>query len=204
MSRVHKHILLKSAPLTPSERAEIQKHPVHGVALLEKVRSVAPASAKIALYQTHERSDGGGYPRKRSSQSIHEYAKVIAVADTYAALRSPRPWREAKLPYEAMETVVRGAAERRLDLRAVRGLLQVAGLYPIGSWVQLNTGEIARVIGKQAGDKSDRPQVMTFISAQGLRLEHPRLLDLACVPSLKVVKALPAAAYERDVLMGFG
>ena len=203
ISQIPREIIMKPGKLNPQELLEIQRHPILGVNMLEKIPGV-PSLAPLVVYQTHERPSGTGYPKGRVGRFIHDYAKIISVADAYAALRAPRPHREAKLPYQAMEAVVRMAAGKDLDVRMVRALLQSLGLYPVGSWVQLNSGEIARVVGtSKKKDRFDRPVVTLIYDKNGDQLKQFTTYDLTKQDTVKVVRALPPDEYEKDPMIGF-
>lgn len=68
------------------------------------------------------------------------------MADVFAALTSPRHYRRNKLPYVAMEQIVRSAAAGQFDKPAARALVQAAGLFPVGSFVRLSSNRIARIV----------------------------------------------------------
>ncbi|MBA3315750.1 MAG: HD domain-containing protein [Planctomycetaceae bacterium] len=157
---------------------EITKHPVLVFDVLKDAAVIPKRSAFIA-YQMHERCDGSGYPRRRTGEQIHFLSRIAAVADAYVALVSPRAHRPAMMPYYAMEKMLRDANRGLFDTTALRGLLRTLSLFPIGSFVELSDGGIARVV--RANDDYCRPAVE--ISGE--------LIDLATSP-LKVVKAVPA------------
>ena len=204
MSQVPMEILNKPGKLSRNEQFEVIQHPIHGINLLEQLRGV-PSVAPIVVYQTHERISGKGYPRGNSGRHIHDFAKIIAVAETYAALQAPRPYRQPKLPYEAMEKVIRLAAGRHLDVRAVRALLNSTGLYPTGSWVELNTGEIGRVIANNVDEtrRVDQPVVSIHYDQSNERLMEPKEIALFEEREIRVVEAVPGEFYQDDIMDGF-
>jgi HD-GYP domain-containing protein (c-di-GMP phosphodiesterase class II) len=104
---VPREILAKRAPLTPDERVEIQRHPTAGAQLVEPIRS-ARAALPYVLYH-HERWDGGGYPIGLSGRQIPAEARVLAVADAFDAMTSPRPYRRAFTTERALAEVDRCA-----------------------------------------------------------------------------------------------
>jgi len=88
-------ILFKPGPLTRYEFELIKKHPIIGANILRPIPSLAEV-VTIVLYH-HERPDGKGYPH--GLRDIPQWARIVAVADTYAALRSERPYQDP-LPEE--------------------------------------------------------------------------------------------------------
>jgi hypothetical protein len=88
----------------------------------------------LVSYQIHERINGSGYPRGRSEENIHPFARILYVADRYVSLTSLRPHRQPLTPYAAMETLLKSEEERGADPLVVRALLRVISLFPVVSW----------------------------------------------------------------------
>jgi HD-GYP domain-containing protein (c-di-GMP phosphodiesterase class II) len=103
-------ILAKRAPLTPDERIVIQRHPSAGASLVEPIRS-ARAALPYVLYH-HERWDGGGYPNGMRGGEIPIEARVLAVADAFDAMTSPRPYRRPFTTERALDEVDRCAGSQ--------------------------------------------------------------------------------------------
>jgi len=102
MSKVPPRILDKKGPLTKEEWDIVRKHPIWGHERLMKSQYVSDEAAAIVLYH-HERSDRKGYPFKRLDSSIPLYSRICAIADTFEALISTRPYRNPKTPFEAIK-----------------------------------------------------------------------------------------------------
>ena len=100
-------VLRKPGPLDAEERAAIELHPVIGYTMLEHVPFLTDALPAVRGH--HERWDGKGYPDKLAGTDIHLHARLMAVADTYDAMTSARPYRPG-LPRE--EAARRLRAER--------------------------------------------------------------------------------------------
>ncbi len=142
--------------LDDGQFGEIVRHPLHTFDLLADNRSRVPLASRMVAFQIHERTNGSGYPRNRSSEMIHEAAKVAAVADVYVALVSPRPHRPALMPYYAVEHLLREIKNGAFEGKAVRALLRTISLFPIGSYLALTDGRVGRVI-RANGDNYGRP-----------------------------------------------
>ncbi|MBI4616986.1 MAG: HD domain-containing protein [Planctomycetes bacterium] len=202
MARVPPEILNKPGPLTPEEFAQVRRHPIHALDMLQQCSAV-PEVVSLAIYQSHERDDGSGYPKKRHGAHIHDYARLLAVADMYVAMSSPRSHRPALLPYESMETLIHQASVKTIRPEVIRILLKAVALYPIGSWVQMSTGEIARVIAS-GGETFDRPIVRVLYDSVGNPLATDRVVDLRTESRLKVVRAVTPGTASPQNLEGFG
>jgi hypothetical protein len=151
----------------------------------------------LICYQVHEKIDGTGYPRGRQRDKIHPSARILHVADVYLALISARPFRKALMPYAAIECLLRQARAKMVDADAVRGLLHVLSLFPIGSLVKLSDGSTARVL-RRNGSNYSSPIVLIVEDANGDPtdpLDESQIIDLS-QHNLKIAAALPSS--ERD------
>ena len=102
---VPESILNKPGRLTPEEYALIKRHPVDGVAILKDLPELEESVKGIRHH--HERYDGQGYPDGISGDEIPMIASIIAVADTFDAITTQRPYRMAASPQEAVEEILR-------------------------------------------------------------------------------------------------
>jgi len=177
MARIRPEIVAKKTQLLPEEALEIRRHPVIGLDILQTF-SRLPKSAPLVVYQENERLDGTGYPRRRKRTLIHTYAKIVMVASAYDAICSERPHRPARLPYHAMERVLQEVNAQKFDTEVVRALLRVMGLFPVGSWVRMSDGSVARVVAPNQHSYT-RPVVSVVLDDGGRELATPRPIDLA-------------------------
>jgi HD-GYP domain-containing protein (c-di-GMP phosphodiesterase class II) len=88
---VRPEVLGKPGALDEDELAEIRAHPVEGTWLIAGVTSLVPALPYVLFH--HERWDGAGYPTRRAGDAIPLEGRVLAVADAFDAMTSPRPYR---------------------------------------------------------------------------------------------------------------
>jgi HD-GYP domain-containing protein (c-di-GMP phosphodiesterase class II) len=113
-------ILLKPGPLTDAEWEQMKTHPGISAELIEGLEIYAPVAN--AVRHEHERWDGSGYPDGLRGEQIPLLARVIAVADTYCALTSDRPYRPA-FPSAKAEALLAEMRGRELDPKMVDALL---------------------------------------------------------------------------------
>ncbi|MCA8985983.1 MAG: hypothetical protein KDA76_20020, partial [Planctomycetaceae bacterium] len=131
--------------LTPAERLELKKYPAMTWHTLERITDMSNIARQVA-WQINERWNGSGYPRGRVGKQIHPLARLAAVSDVFIALTSDRPYRKALSAYGAVMEVVSSAKQGLFEPAAVRALLRTTCLFPIGSYVELTDGSLARVI----------------------------------------------------------
>ncbi|WP_429879719.1 HD-GYP domain-containing protein [Geobacillus stearothermophilus] len=103
----------KKGELTKEETEIVRRHTYLGFELLRRQRNISLFSAHCAL-QHHERCDGNGYPLALSGDDIHEYARIVAIADVFDALTSARYHRRQYSPHEAAEYLSRRRRRSRL------------------------------------------------------------------------------------------
>jgi putative nucleotidyltransferase with HDIG domain len=104
---VSEHVLRKTGPLEPIELDAIRRHPVAGAQLLEPIPNARPALPCVLFH--HERWDGAGYPLGRAGEEIAVEARVLAVADSFDAMTTPRPYRRALSATDALAEILRCA-----------------------------------------------------------------------------------------------
>jgi len=202
MTRVSGELLRKEGPLTPDELSQIRSHPEAGLALLRRANGLA-MPIPFVVFQNHERPDGRGYPRGVRDGWIHDYAKLVAVADIYQAMTAPRPYKPRRSPHRAVLQLLRMVQEDALDAGAVRAFLETHGVFPVGSWVRLSDGRFARVVGANAR-AYDRPSLVAVLDAELRPLRNPEPVELSSGdPALRIVEEAEVPAGAADFASGF-
>lgn len=181
-------IRLARRSLSSDERFEIEQHTAHTVNRLHKAQGISQISLLIA-YQSHERCDRSGYPRKRHSSFIHPLARVVHAADVFAAVTCDRPHRRGKSPHQGILAVLHEARAGRIDRDVARAMLDCAGIFPVGSYVRLSDGQAARVI--RSNEANPLKPVVVPLNRDGT--EAGDELNLARADSLSVTAALLAS-----------
>jgi HD-GYP domain-containing protein (c-di-GMP phosphodiesterase class II) len=119
---IEDHILKKPGALTEEEFEVMKTHTTKGANILRPVPQLAEMLPGIELH--HEALDGRGYPYGLKGDQVPLLARVIAVADTFDALTTNRPYQQAHTPEQALQ-IIQGLAGKRLDPQAVEALLAV-------------------------------------------------------------------------------
>jgi HD-GYP domain-containing protein (c-di-GMP phosphodiesterase class II) len=131
-------VLLKPGPLSPEERAIIEKHPQAGYEMLMGI-SYLQEEIKIVLAH-QEKWDGSGYPFGLRGEAIPLGARLFTIADTFDALLSDRPYRKGR-PYEVARDIIAAEAGRQFDPEAVKAFLTV----PPEEWEHIRAEVMAHV-----------------------------------------------------------
>ncbi len=143
-ARIPMNILQKPDRLTDDEYKEIKKHPVYGYRIVQDM-NFEDRDIEYGVFEHHERHDGGGYPIGIEGDKIHEYAKIIAVADVFDAITSDRAYRPRFGLLQAVEEICSrdsGYLDSRIAERFIKYILNVSP----GDKVILSTGETAIIL----------------------------------------------------------
>lgn len=185
--KVARDILNKADSLSQEEFKEIKKHTVYGFQILRSYQDLSLLSAHVA-FQHHERWDGKGYPRQLAGEDIHEYARIVAAADVYDALLADRPYRPSYSISQAI-TILKNMSGIYLDSRCVTALIANIAIYPVGSLIELNTGEIGIVVDNNK-ETPTRPVVRLVYDKHNRRIMPQREIDLSKMSTIIITKAL--------------
>ncbi len=181
-------LVTKPGRLTLQEYEQIKKHPLYGKKILEKLNNEIEENVKELLiliaYQQHERIDGQGYPQGLRGKDLHEFVKIIGLVDVYESLTHPRPHRESMLPREALCYLI-ATSEGKFDPTLLRIFVEELSLYPLGSFVKLNTEEIGEVV-KINHRFLNRPVLKVILGTNGEKLEPERYVDLTEILTLHI------------------
>jgi HD-GYP domain-containing protein (c-di-GMP phosphodiesterase class II) len=175
MTKINKSVYDQNRKLTIEEWAEIKRHPVYGYELLSGSGNFAD-EVLLGIRQHHERFNGSGYPDGLSGEGIHLFGRIIAVADVYDACLSLRKHRQRMTPYETLKNLL--GESRLFDIKILKALVTSMAIYPIGSFVRLNTGEVAKVVGINHGYPF-RPEIRIYLDRNHHKLERPIRINLA-------------------------
>ncbi len=191
--RISLDILNKPGDLTREEFMEIKRHPEYGFEILRDYNDVSLLSSHIA-FQHHERWDGQGYPRSLTGEAIHPYARIVAVADIYDALLADRPYRPSYSLNQAL-TILKRMSGIYLDPVCVTALISNVAIYPIGTVVELSTGDIGIVVDVNR-EYPARPIVRIVFNARKKRLAHVHEVDLSKLSTILITRSLGQAEIE--------
>jgi putative nucleotidyltransferase with HDIG domain len=190
-------VLNKPGKLTDEEFEIMRSHSEAGFELLRKSCAEMSVVPMHVAYQHQEKFDGNGYPRGLREHEIHEYARIVAIADVYDALTSDRPYRKAMLPHQAYEILL-ASSGTHFDGDILKSFLNHIAVYPVGCTVQLNTGEFGVVVHVPQG-LPFKPVVSLIADRDKQRLEPGTVLDLVQCPTTFICKVLD----EDEVLEFF-
>ena len=172
--RVESAILAKVTKLTDDELKAVRAHVDHS---MEIVREGNADTAVLEIVQSHhERHDGTGYHAGLVGADIPLLARIAGLADSYDAMITTRPYAKARSSYQAMQELsdLKGT---KFQGELVEQFMQAIGLFPTGSLVELNTGEVG-IVAAQNASRRLKPKVMVILDAGKQRLKKFNVIDL--------------------------
>jgi HD-GYP domain-containing protein (c-di-GMP phosphodiesterase class II) len=135
--------------LNAEQWKEITIHPQEGaLAILAAGGPGHEISATVA-FEHHARFDGAGYPGISRTRRPHVYSRLVAVADTYDAITTRRSYRRAETPNHALNALLSGAGSG-YDPDLVRTFIDLMGIYPPGSILEIPDGSLVVVVSKSS------------------------------------------------------
>ncbi|MFO0823312.1 MAG: HD domain-containing phosphohydrolase [Gemmataceae bacterium] len=162
---------------------------------------IAPLAAAVAAH--HERNDGTGYPNGLKGTTAPSLGRLLAVADVYTALSSPRPHRAARDGRAALTETLLLAEHGQLDRTFAAFLIRLS-FYPVGTVVEMTDNRVGVVAANHPNPADPRtpgrPVIAVLADADGVLLPHPEHLDLATVDRGGILRALPAD--RRRLVLG--
>jgi HD-GYP domain-containing protein (c-di-GMP phosphodiesterase class II) len=177
---------METRKLNEEEYNQIKNHPLYGADILTKIKDIPEPIIYVAK-EEHERMNGTGYPQGLKDGEISEYARIVAIVDVYEALTHDRPYRKKTSPHEAIKELI--ANNPLFDSRILKVLINKIGVYPISSWVELNSNEIGKVIINN-NEFPLRPAVHILFDGTGQKLNNPHVINLAKQFNLFIKKSL--------------
>lgn len=200
--KLPQEMLAQPRQFSPVEFKIMKRHVPEGVELLTRGHGANPLIIAMAQHH-HERFNGSGYPTKLSGEHIPLFARIAAIVDCFAAITSHRSHATALSPYHAALKLYewRGID---FDPKLVEQLIQVIGVYPIGTLVELTNGEVAVVIAHNRAQRL-RPIVALLLDGTGQAYAKAKIVDLSHAQKnsdgsvLGIRKALVEGSHQIDL-----
>jgi len=177
-TQIPKAIGIKDGPLTDDELDIMRMHVDYGLKIIAKVPGISDEIIEMIHYH-HERIDGSGYPDGLCNE-IPVYGRIAGVIDCYDAMITRRPYADQKCAYDAVCELNR-LAGTKFQKEVVEQFVRAIGMFPTGSLVELNTGEVALVTGQHASRRL-RPKLRVILDGDRQPLRRSKAVDLSCLP----------------------
>jgi len=171
-------VLQKPGPLTPEEITLVRTHVNLGA---EKIQQSGMAAdvAEVAA-QHHEREDGSGYLHALKGSEMKVIGACAGIVDTFGAMTTKRPYADAISPSNVLG-IMHKWKDKIFNGWLIEEFIRCIGVFPVGSVVELNTGEVGVVISQNTVRRL-QPRVLVVRDANGNPVHPHKLLDLSKSP----------------------
>lgn len=176
-TKIPKEVLNKPGSLNKEEFNLIKTHPVLAYNIIKEIRFL-DKSVSYGVVMHHERLDGSGYPLGLLGDKIHPYAKIIAIADTFDAINSNRPYKLSSTPVDSL-LIMQQESLHRLDYEYCKVFLEHMLNYYTGENVLLNSNKVCKIMQLNINDLSNP-----------LLLEGDNLIDFRHDKNLRIERML--------------
>ncbi len=159
---IPKDILKKPGKLSPGELKEMERHPLKSVSQILKLQASRDLKTRILLppLEHHMKYDFTGYPKAHRKQPISLIGRIISIADVFDALSSPRVYRAVSYsPDQVLGIMIEGSG-KDFDPILLKVFINMLGVYPVGTLLKLDTGEIGLVVPIANDCNKARPQII--------------------------------------------
>jgi HD-GYP domain-containing protein (c-di-GMP phosphodiesterase class II) len=180
-------VIYKQKKLSENEINLFRERPNYSTKILNAFGYDYAYLAECAA-QVHERIDGSGYPRGVHGNEINEYAKIIGLLDVWEALIHSRPQRDKLAPFTAVKEII-NTSKDRFEQKHLKALLNTFTVFPLHSYVRLNSDAIGKVIATYP-DQPMRPKVRIIYDSQKQKVLTDRIVALPDDPLLHIVDSV--------------
>lgn len=187
--------------LNDAQNALLNSHVRMGLHMLQETGPL-PQNIALGIAQHHERVDGSGYPHGISGSAISIYGKMAAIADTFVALTTKNQENAPHSAFDALKELFREAGIK-WHAPLVEQFVQAISIFPIGSLIELSSGEVAIVLQHNRVRRLE-PKVLILTCPDKKSLDQPYMLDLmkrnstVGMAGMRILRGLPDGAYEID------
>ncbi|MCU6434213.1 HD-GYP domain-containing protein [Undibacterium sp. Jales W-56] len=191
-------LLEKPDKLSGDEHSLMKTHVSASIDILESKEPLAK-NVLLGISEHHERLDGSGYPNGLAGNAISIFGRMAAIADSFAAMTSARPYDITRSAFDAMKELFKQAGTQ-LHAPLVEEFVQAVGIFPVGSMIELSSGEVGIVLEHNKIRRLE-PKILLLTAADKSLLPKPKLFDLMLQDNrdenerMRILRGLPDGAY---------
>jgi HD-GYP domain-containing protein (c-di-GMP phosphodiesterase class II) len=198
-TKLPEELLNKTGELTVVERSHIQNHIKFGLDIIREADSVDQRVLDMVATH-HERFDGSGYPRGLQGNQIPVFGRIGGIVDSYSAMTSKRPYAPAMSSFDAMREFT-ALADKHFQAEMVEQFIQAVGIFPAGTLVELNTGEVGVVLKEHQSTRL-QPEIAVILDAEKKAIADFETIDLrnkdGVSPTVWIERGINAGDYNLD------
>lgn len=199
--RLRPELVQKLGVLTEDEFREMQDHVTYAVTILREIGNV-PEKVILMTQQHHERHDGSGYPNGLKGRAIGFYGRMASISDTFDAITSQRAYSSALSSHQALRKLYEWR-DTLFHGGLVEQFIECLGVYPVGSVVELNTGQVA-IVMSQNRFRQLKPRLVLVLDPEKKPYGTMDILDLIDDPAdaderaIEIERAVEPGMYGID------
>ncbi len=155
-------LIIKPGRLTDGEYERLKAHSIHSVRQIVKLNAARDLKAKVLLppFEHHLKYDLTGYPQTGRKKPISLFGRILTITDIFDAMTSPRVYRPVALSPDRVLAMMQEGAGKDFDPLLLKVFIQMVGVYPVGTLLLLDTGEMGLVAGAAENGEVGRPRVV--------------------------------------------
>jgi len=157
-------IINKPGKLTDEEWQQVKRHPVEGALILADAPGVSKL-AMVAAFEHHQHSSEQGYPKAEGELHRHPFSQIVSLADAYEALTAARVYYNVQMPPDQAIRILIKKRHTAFNAVLVKAFVNMIGIFPVGTLLKLDTGEVA-LVRHQTRDLM-RPRVLILTKFDG-------------------------------------
>jgi len=171
-------ILNKPSSFDNNEWKIVRRHPEEGVKKILDIMKMDALTIRSAIvaYEHHLNYDGSGYPDVPGSHRPDFYSNIVTIADRFDAMTSARVYSRTPKPPEVALHILLQSSGKDVDSTLVKMFIKMIGVFPIGTFVALDTRELG-VVYRGNSEQPERPIIALVMDSQGQRVANT-LVDL--------------------------
>jgi len=190
--------LIGKRKLPSGDAQKYYQHAIFGLSLIKNF-DVNLHSTAFIIYQHHEYQNGEGLVARCRGEDIHEYAKIVALANEFDN------WRCVKPPFSALTIIVKMVKNGNFDIASARSLIQTVAKYPLGCFVLVAGDYLCKVIGV---DKTETSQPLLKViyqikSKKIIPINRKIIIDSMLRNDFPIKKEIYHIALMKDIFQGF-
>ncbi len=185
----------------PTEYKLVQKHVDHSVEIVKSIEGITDSVVEMVATH-HERHNGSGYPAGLKGDEIPLFGKIAGIVDCYDALISDRSYASAISPHDAVRKLY-DWSNIDFQLELVEQFIQVVGIYPVGTIVELSDGRVGAIVAHHKIWRL-KPKIMLILNKNKKPCADFKIIDTYIVESgedgkpLSILRSIDPGLYGID------
>jgi len=198
-TKLPRELLYKKGKLNDVELKYLQSHVGHGLQIIREAGNIDKRVIDMVATH-HERYDGSGYPGGLKGNQIPVFGRIGGIVDSYSAMTGERPYAERMSSFDAMREF-KSLSDKHYQAEMVEQFIQAIGIFPPGTLVELNSGEIGVVLKENLTTRL-QPELAVILDSEKRPIEEFTIMDLSNQgtpsPMIWIERGVEPGTYDID------